>query len=73
MHMFMLIFSGGVLAIALRLIVVDGIVGWIASRIILQPWQHDVQVRVVKAVYDFAYSTCIILWVIVVIFLHNLE
>lgn len=62
MHILTLIIIGGAIAVALQLLVLDGIAGWIASRIILQPWQHDSQVRAIRCLYAFAYSTCLIVW-----------
>lgn len=73
MHLFMLIITGGLLAVALRLLVVDGFTGWIASLVILRPWQHNTQVRIVKALYAFVYSACLIVWGYTMIYLYLLD
>lgn len=73
MNLFMLIVTGGILAVVLRMLVLDGVSDWIASRIILRPWQHDTQVKAIKALYAFAYSTCVILWAYCMLYVGLLD
>lgn len=73
MNLFMLIVTGGILAIVLQFLVLDGIAGWLASRIILRPWQHETQVKAVKALYALTYSTCIIVWAYCMLYVGLLD
>ena len=73
MHLFMLLLSGGLLAMVLQLLLVDGVTGWIASRIILRPWQHSIQVLAVRYLYAFVYGVCVVLWVSIMIYIGMLD
>lgn len=68
-----LIFTGGLLATVLQLIVVDGIAGWIASRIILRPWQHSFQVLAVRCLYKFVYASSTVAWCLIMLYLYSLD
>lgn len=73
MNTLMLIVTGGLIAMGLQLIVVDGITGWIASRIILRPWQHAVQALAIRYLYRFAEAACVVLWAILMIYMGLLD
>ena len=73
MHLFMLLLSGGLLAMGLQFLLVDGVTGWIASRIILRPWQHSTQVLAVRYTYVFMYGVCVVLWCCMMIYLGMLD
>lgn len=68
-----LIMTGGLLAIVFQLIVVDGVAGWIASRIILRPWQHDYQVLAVRCLYRFVYAASTVAWCLIMLYLYSLD
>lgn len=73
MQLFMLILTGGILAMILQFLVVDGVTGWIASRIILRPWQHSIQVLAVRYLYVFMYGICVVMWCVMMIYLGMLD
>lgn len=64
MHILMLIVTSGIIAMLLQWFIVDGFTDWIASRIILRPWQHRTKVLTIRYLYTFMYSTCVVLWLI---------
>jgi len=73
MHIFMLVLTGGIMAMLLQFVMVDGVTGWIASRIILRPWQHAIQVLAVRYLYMFMYGVCVVIWCAIMVYLYTIS
>lgn len=60
------------MAVLLYFVVMDWIVGWITSRIILRPWQRDTQEKAIQVLYGIAWATCNMVWGIWMLYLASL-